>query len=474
MIGPDYDIEVVAAFWKRVDKNYDPRGCWTWTSQKTAKGFGEFIIKSNPIVRRIAAHRMSYELTRGWIPEVRKVDQVCLNKLCVNPDHLEVRVLVKELPCKSDGCENKANGGKGFCSKHYQSYCKNNGIGAYGRHEKSCPTCEKTFRTRNPDKTYCTIRCYTKSDQFSEMKERNRLSINDRIRDRIGREPGPVNAVCLCCEGTFVTRCISGVNVKKFCGDVCRRRYYSERFDRFVANPETIALPQCYDEFLTKESLPCLIEGCEWEGVKLAMHVNLVHGISAREFKKMAGFNITTGVVTPELHESMCRRAQNENFGDFRLADPPRADPETVDPYISLERIEHLRKGMSLSDAYSRIAEKNRELYSREPWRKSELSERLKRTKEKHKDIIDKVCARDGCGKPFKISVMKTYKAYCSPACAHASYMKREASIACDGCGSNFVGNKQQMYLQKYGKKIFCGESCEKNQLNKQSSEEQQ
>lgn len=473
MIGPDYDIEVIAAFWKRVDKSRDPRGCWMWTSQKTAKGFGEFIIRSNPTARRIAAHRMSYELTRGWIPEGRKVDQVCLNRLCVNPDHLEVRIPTNELPCSSDGCDRRASGGRGFCEKHYQSYLKENGIGAYGRHEKSCPTCGQSFKTRNPDKTFCTIRCYLKSEKFAAIKENNRLAINSRIRDRIGREPGPVNAACLCCGEVFVTRCISGVNVKKFCGDVCRRRYYTERFDRFVANPETIALPQCYDEFLTKESLPCLVDGCDWEGVKLAMHVNLIHGISAREFKKMAGFNLSTGVVTPELHESMSRRAQNENFRDFRLADPPRADPETIDPYISLEGREHRVKAMALSDAYSRIGSKIKDLYSNEPWRRSETSERLKRTKENHPDSIEKRCARDGCGKVFKTSVMKPRKAYCSPACANVSYMDREASVVCDGCGSNFVGNKRQAYLQKYGKKIFCGDSCKKNHLDERLSEEQ-
>ena len=58
--------------------------------------------------------------------------------------------------------------------------------------------------------------------------------------------------------------------IKKFCSKDCRRLHYAERFDRWVANPETLALPQCYDEFLMQEELPCLIDGCEWKGKHLA------------------------------------------------------------------------------------------------------------------------------------------------------------------------------------------------------------
>lgn len=63
-------------------------GCWEWTGSKTGK-YGRF---SFQWVDRYA-HRVSYELYKGDIPEGMHVlhDPVlCNNTICVNPHHLRI------------------------------------------------------------------------------------------------------------------------------------------------------------------------------------------------------------------------------------------------------------------------------------------------------------------------------------------------------------------------------------------------
>lgn len=84
-----------------MDKPYDPvermrslyvvnaeTGCWDWTGYKTDKGYGRVMLKRlHP--KRLAAHRVSYELWRGKIPDGLHIDHLCRNPSCINPDHLE-------------------------------------------------------------------------------------------------------------------------------------------------------------------------------------------------------------------------------------------------------------------------------------------------------------------------------------------------------------------------------------------------
>lgn len=71
-------------FFTRVDKN-GPNGCWLWTGGLNRTGYGKF---SYP--RGQYAHRFSYELYRGPIPDGLQIDHLCRVHNCVNADHLEV------------------------------------------------------------------------------------------------------------------------------------------------------------------------------------------------------------------------------------------------------------------------------------------------------------------------------------------------------------------------------------------------
>lgn len=67
-------------FWQKVNKS---DGCWEWQGN-AIKGYG--VVKRNG--KALRAHRESYRLTNGSVPDNLWVLHRCDNPLCVRPDHL--------------------------------------------------------------------------------------------------------------------------------------------------------------------------------------------------------------------------------------------------------------------------------------------------------------------------------------------------------------------------------------------------
>ncbi len=70
-------------FWEKVERGADD-DCWQWMAGKR-NGYGAFSLDG----RLVVAHRVSYQLLKGPVPDGLVLDHVCRNRACVNPGHLE-------------------------------------------------------------------------------------------------------------------------------------------------------------------------------------------------------------------------------------------------------------------------------------------------------------------------------------------------------------------------------------------------
>jgi hypothetical protein len=73
-------------FWPKVSKSTDADGCWLWLGGGRGRGYGAFKISG----KKESAHKVSYEMAYGPVPEGLFVCHRCDVRRCVRPDHLFV------------------------------------------------------------------------------------------------------------------------------------------------------------------------------------------------------------------------------------------------------------------------------------------------------------------------------------------------------------------------------------------------
>lgn len=145
-------------FWPKVDKNgplpaasslaREGGPCWLWKAGRLPLGYGRFYHPGGTL-----AHRFSYELACGPIPDGLSIDHLCRIRHCVNPAHLEPVTAMEnnhrgESPSAANLRKTACANGHPFTDENTYVYCD-----AMGRRRRSCRECNRLASLRYKHKT---------------------------------------------------------------------------------------------------------------------------------------------------------------------------------------------------------------------------------------------------------------------------------------------------------------------------------
>lgn len=99
----DYHERTKIRLRKKVKENEG--GCWEWQGCKNGRGYGHTTYRKNRCVR---AHRVSWIVWNGDIPEGKYVCHKCDNPGCINPAHLFLgthKENMRDMKTKNRACQ---------------------------------------------------------------------------------------------------------------------------------------------------------------------------------------------------------------------------------------------------------------------------------------------------------------------------------------------------------------------------------
>lgn len=119
-------------FWAKVAQQGE---CWIWTANTVGAGYGHFCQGGEK--RMMLAHRWAYEAMVAPIPEGLVLDHLCMNKLCVNPDHLEPVTQAINIE-RNPNSINKRGALVTHCPSGHEYDATNTRLHNGGRHCRTC------------------------------------------------------------------------------------------------------------------------------------------------------------------------------------------------------------------------------------------------------------------------------------------------------------------------------------------------
>ncbi len=150
-------------------------GCWIWIGAKRG-GYGRFKVAGQ---KSVTAHRASYELHVGPIPEGMQLDHLCRNPACVNPSHLE--------PVSAAENVRRGDAGKGPRSEAHKSAVAAAMLARYQDPIERAKQAERLALLRDNPNRLSELRKVTSSPEYRAM----RSAIMKRIwADRKARDHG--------------------------------------------------------------------------------------------------------------------------------------------------------------------------------------------------------------------------------------------------------------------------------------------
>ncbi|WP_445238441.1 HNH endonuclease signature motif containing protein [Leucobacter sp. USCH14] len=141
----EIDEGVEKRFWAKVNKNGDG-GCWVWVAHVDKLGYGRLRVGGRQ-GRMVGAHRVSWMLCVGEIPDGADIDHLCRNPSCVNPAHLEPVSHKENIRRGVAGAVNRARQlAKTHCPQGHEYDGRNTHLRPNG--SRSCRACARDYARR--------------------------------------------------------------------------------------------------------------------------------------------------------------------------------------------------------------------------------------------------------------------------------------------------------------------------------------